>query len=214
VVAELVRAGGGDERDETVQKLVRLEHDVGRAVAPAMAQAVMQAPVGEALQPLGGDGRPRGIAALCGAPHKRHKRSKPSTSHDATRMTRCTEKPACLQARSPAEASFSSRPRSRSMVMTRRRNSSSATPAGGSGSGVNPLSRLKASALTSACRCGCQLARSPSVWIDTTIPGTAWRSVVSVGGLGGDPGGADPGARATGVPPPAGVRSPAFLVSL
>jgi len=46
VIADLLRAGGRDEEYEAREELVRLEHDLGRAVAPAMAQAVEKPAIG------------------------------------------------------------------------------------------------------------------------------------------------------------------------
>jgi len=43
--------------------LVRLEHDLGRAVAPAMAQVVEEPAIGQAFQAIGRHRRSRDIAA-------------------------------------------------------------------------------------------------------------------------------------------------------
>jgi hypothetical protein len=63
LIPDQVRAGRGDERHESLQKLERLEHDVRRAIPPAMPQAVEQAPILEAFQPRGGDGRAPAVTA-------------------------------------------------------------------------------------------------------------------------------------------------------
>ena len=54
VVADLVRAGRGDERHQPLQELVRLEHDLRGAVAPAVAQAVEQPAICQMLQAIRG----------------------------------------------------------------------------------------------------------------------------------------------------------------
>jgi hypothetical protein len=56
VIADLVRAGGRDERYQAAQELVRLEHDLCRAVAPAMAQVVEKPAIGQAFQAIGRHG--------------------------------------------------------------------------------------------------------------------------------------------------------------
>ncbi len=63
MVADLVGAGGRDEGDQAAQKLVRLEHELCRAVAPAMAQVVKQPAIGQTFQAIGRHGRSRDIAA-------------------------------------------------------------------------------------------------------------------------------------------------------
>jgi hypothetical protein len=63
VVADQVGTGGRDEGDQAVQELVRLEHDLGRAVAPAMAQVVEKPAIGQAFQAIGRHGRAPASAA-------------------------------------------------------------------------------------------------------------------------------------------------------
>ncbi len=52
-----------DERREPSHEIRRLEHHVGRSVAPALPQSTEHAAVGEERSSLGRDGRPRGVAA-------------------------------------------------------------------------------------------------------------------------------------------------------
>jgi len=65
--AEAVEDGAGRlgrvYRGELLQKLERLESEVGRAVAPAVSELVEQTPVRQARQPLGGDRRSRRVTA-------------------------------------------------------------------------------------------------------------------------------------------------------
>ncbi len=66
--------------------------------------------------------------------------------------------------------------RRRSISRTRRRKSRSATSLGGESTGMRFPSGSTRPAVTRACRCGCHFARSPWVWIETTMPGTEARS--------------------------------------
>jgi hypothetical protein len=55
-----------DQRRELLDEFLRREDDVGRAVAPAVLQAIEERSVGESGEPLGGDGRAGHVAASCG----------------------------------------------------------------------------------------------------------------------------------------------------
>ena len=63
VVANEVEARRGDEGNESLDELPGLEDDVGRAVAPAVLQAVQEPPALEAREALRRDGRPGHVAA-------------------------------------------------------------------------------------------------------------------------------------------------------
>ncbi len=63
MVADEVEAGRRDQGGEPLQELEGLEDDVGRSVAPAVLEAVEEAPVLHAREPLGRDGRPCHVAA-------------------------------------------------------------------------------------------------------------------------------------------------------
>jgi hypothetical protein len=58
-----VEAGRRDERCELLEELLRREDDVGRAVAPAVLEAIEERSVRESGEPLGGDRRAGHIAA-------------------------------------------------------------------------------------------------------------------------------------------------------
>ncbi len=63
MVPHQVEPRRGHQRGQPLQQLHRLEQHVGGAVAPAMAQAVDQPPLGAPLQPIRGQGRSGHVAA-------------------------------------------------------------------------------------------------------------------------------------------------------
>ena len=58
-----IKHGRWNESRKLRHKLQRFEHNMRRAVAPAMSEAVQQPPVGQDGQTLGGYGRPSRITA-------------------------------------------------------------------------------------------------------------------------------------------------------
>ncbi len=63
MVAHEMGAGRGDHRRDPLDQLERVEHDVGRAVAPAVLETVEQTTVGKRREALGRDGRSGDVAA-------------------------------------------------------------------------------------------------------------------------------------------------------